>query len=693
MSTLGRGARALRGTPWWVAPLTVALLARLAFRFAADEPILYSHPYNYFHGALAIVESDHPWRFVLASDDWHRWLGPWTIAPLYYLCVAALFALFGPHLLPVQLAQFAADAGVAVMVAWMGRRIAGPLGVWAGIAYAVNFHAVELSATTLTENAHTPLVVAAVVVLMAEGERAAARPGWRSLSAGGFLLGLSALARAVSTAFVPVASLWRWRIGGRRGFWPAVVLATGAAAAVVPWTARNAVFIHDLVPVETNGIYNLYDDNAFVVGAARAGQEARILGEPTLAGQRALATRFALRGIARHPGLFVEKAWRNLLHLIRPDGLQNLLVVEEPMPAWRHAALLLLDDALVLPVVVLFSVWLLAGRASPARGLIALWTGYYLLMVVGLFHNEIRYRSTLLPFALAGAAGGLAVLRDATARRRAPARLALVASGALVALVVAPYVVPAVRALRSAVTLRGIEGQVRAGDLAGAEARVARAAARDPGAARPWLVLGGALARADRPDLAVEALRRARSGRDHVWLPIVVLPTVLREAGRPDEAAAAVAEANAFSWNVDPWLALEAAWRALPAPRLDEVTLGAGDYGAVRGFSNPQRGYRWTLHEACVRLRPTTPAAAYDVTLWMGSPEPSPLAAPVVEVRPAGGPPARLTLTRAVLPYTVRVSALAGVAALCLDAPTWNHGREPAEQGVRVDRVRAAPAP
>jgi hypothetical protein len=54
--------------------------------------------------------------------------------------------------------------------------------------------------------------------------------------------------------------------------------------------------------------------------------------QPTLAEQRAMATRMALRGIARQPGAFVEKAWRNLLHLVRPDGLQILLVSRSPCP-------------------------------------------------------------------------------------------------------------------------------------------------------------------------------------------------------------------------------------------------------------------------------------------------------------------------------------------------------------------------
>jgi hypothetical protein len=182
--------------PWWAIVGGLALAARLLYRFAADEPLLFAHPYNYVHGALRVVEHPEPFRFVLESDAWHQWLGPWTIAPLYYLLVAAVFGLTS-HLLPLQLLQFALDAGVAVATAGLGRRVAGPIGIWAGIAYALDFHAIEQSASTLTENLHTPLLVAALALLVAEAER----PGGRRLSVGGFLLGLSGLARSVSTAF------------------------------------------------------------------------------------------------------------------------------------------------------------------------------------------------------------------------------------------------------------------------------------------------------------------------------------------------------------------------------------------------------------------------------------------------------------------------------------------------------------
>ncbi len=696
MSTPARAARRL---PWWVPTALAALLARALFLFAADEPLLYSHPYNYFHGALAILEHPRPWSFVLSSDAWHLWLGPWTIAPLYYLFLAGLMAVFGPHLLAIQVAQILLDVLAAVLTAHLGRRVAGRFGLWAGVVYAIDFHAIEQCTSTLTENVSNVLLLAGLVLLVEEVERrsvseaGAWRAGrWMAL-AGGFVLGLSGLARSVATAFVPLAAAWRWSQGrDRLALARAVLIAAGAAAAVLPWTIRNAVVTGDFVPVETNGIYNLYDDNTLVEGERRARQEALIRAQPTLAEQRSMALRFALRGIAREPGALAEKAWRNLLHLVRPDGLQLLLVVEEPMPLWRQAALIVLDDAIVLPAVVLFAVFLAASPRSPARGLIAAWTAYYLFMVVVVFHNEIRYRSTLLPLALAGAAGGLARLaRGEGGRLRLRAGLAV--GGVLVALVVAPYVLPALRAARAWPALHAMDVAASSGDRAEVVRQAERAARADPVASRPWLRLGGLLARAGDPAGALAAYQRAAERKPHVWVPTVVAPALLAAAGRTEEASQAVETANAFSWNVDPWLALEAAWRELPAPMTDEVRLGRGDYGAARGFSNPRRDGRWSRHRAWLRVRPTTAAPAYEATLWMGSPLPSPLESAVVRVRTADGTETSFTVSRAIAPYRVRaVPDRDGVVLVRLDAATWNRRGEPAEQGVSVDRLTVSPA-
>ena len=680
--------------PWWLAVFAAALALRLAFVFLVDEPLLYTHQYNYFNGGLKIAEHPDPWTYLLASDEWHTWGDGWTMAPLYHLFVGAVFRLTGRHLRTLQVLQCLLDALSAVMVGALGRALCGRRGTWAGLAYAVYWPAVELPSRTLTENLHTPLLLAGFVALTraSTDDRSSRRTIGRA-AVSGLLIGLSALARAVSAAFLPLAALWRWRVrGGRAGALEAAAILAAGAAAILPWTLRNAVAIGDPVMIETVGIWNVWTDNAFVDSHRYDVQALRIHKEPTPAGRRGLALGYARRGLRESPGAFARKVWDNFEHFFRPEGLHQLLTMEQPRPAWRTVASLLLDDAILVAAVALFVVFLVAGRPAPAAVLVLLWMAYYLFMLVVVFHNEIRYRSAFVPFLLAGAASGASVLVDRTARRPRVG-VALSAGLVLFVLMIIPFAGPGFRAVSSSWSLRPARAAIQRGDLGAASTTAFAAASRDPGSARPWLTYGRWLVDAGRWAEAIDAYERAALRRPDQWTPRLVLPRLLREAGRPEEADTLLREANQFSLNVDPWLALEVAWRELPPPRTDQILLGRDDYGAVRGFLHPRGDHRFTRHRAWVRMIPASTASSYDVTLAMGSPDPTPNRSPTVRVLADGAAPVSFTLAREVRPYTLRAPAPSdGPLLIEIEAPTWNLSDQPPEQGIRVDRVTIVPA-
>ena len=703
-----------RPFPGWVAGVfAVALAARLGFLLVVDQPLLYTHPYNYFSNALAISQHADPWDYVLRHDDWRMQYGEWTVAPLYYVFAAAAFAGFGPHLFPLQVLQCLLGSLTAVAVAAMARELVGRRGTWAGLAYALYWPAIQSTTQTLTENLHTPLFALGVALLM----RSASRGRVPALVLGGLLIGLSALARSVSSAFLALAALWRWRLSGLRpGFRPALILVTSGAAMILPWTARNAFVVGDLVPIESFAYENLWFANALVSRETFLKQEEAVYSQPTPAARRAAATHFAWRGIRRNPEGFAQKVRTNFWHFLRPEGLHAQFALEEPQEAWRAWAAVLLDDGLLLAMLPLLGAALFAGPSSPGRSLLLLWLGYYLFFVIVVFHVEVRYRSAFVPFALALAASGAASL----ARREGRAVLGGLAGLVLAAATLAPYAPAAVRAVQAARALGPASAALARGDLALTETLLAAAAERDPRSSRPWLTLGRKLWAAGRTHEAATAYERAAGLSSPAnWSARLALPRLLAEAGRAREAEDALTVADALSWDNDPWLALEVAWREMPPPKTDLVTPGDGDYGAVRGFYHPRGGdprrlrhrlewnrygrpgeeapppgkHRWTRARAWLRLVPLQPAAAYDVTLVMGSPFPSTLAAPSVRVLVDGREASRFTLGRALQPYTVRATPRPGDAIVVgLDSPTWCRFGEPADQGVRVDSMTVAPA-
>jgi 4-amino-4-deoxy-L-arabinose transferase-like glycosyltransferase len=683
----------IRRIPWWTALGLLALLARLAWRFGADEPLLYSHQYHYWEGALRILEHPRPFWFVFTSDEWRQWPlgGPWTIAPLYYLFLAGLLAISGKSLVFVQVVQSALDALVAVAVGHLGARAAGSSrGRWAGVAYALFLPAIQLSNSTMTEALHTPLLALAFVLLArAVPEKEGGPAVLRVAALAGLVFGLGGLARTVGLAFVPVgAALLLMRHRGR-GWKPATALVLAAALPIVPWAVRNRVLLDDPSPIESASVANLLIDNVYVEGERYDRLEHFVFKETTPSARRDRAMAFVEQGLRKRYHRIPQKVLHNATHFLRPEGLWVLLGVQQPWPAWRHVLNIVFDDVWLVLIPPLFLAWLVAGR-GPLRAMLLAWTVLYLFLIVIVFHTEIRYRMPLAPFAMAGAAGGVAVLARGDHRGRA--RAAALAGAGVIALVsIAPFAGPARRGAIAAARLRAAGSALARGDGAAAVAAASRAATADPTSTWPWVRYARWLFHAGRPAEALEAYARAAPLRELPWEPPATRPALLAALGRMDEARAAAEEANRLALLGDSWIQLEVAWRALGPPQTDEVLLARGDLGAVRHFLQPRGDHRWSRPRALVRMRPRTVAPGYELVIEMGAPPPSPDGGADVQVAVDGADARRLRIGAAFAEYRFPIAAPAdGVVDVEIRARPWSRTRQPAAQGVAVRRVALA---
>jgi hypothetical protein len=577
-----------------------------------------------------------------------------------------------------------------VAVGHLGERAAGsPRGRWAGVAYASYWYAIQLANSTMTEALHTPLLALAFVLTaraLPEGETGEdGVPRLRPAIAAGLAFGVGGLARTVALALVPVVALLLAARGRRRALPAAVAFLAAAALPILPWAVRNRVLLGDPALVESASVANLFVDNVYVDGPRYDRLEHFVFKEPTPEARRDLAMEFVKQGLQKRAHLIPAKLRHNATHLFRPEGLWVLLGVQHPWPAWRHALNLALDDLWLVFTVPLFLAWLVAGRGA-LRAFLLAWTAVYLFLIVVVFHSEIRYRMPLVPYAMAGAAGGVAVL--ARGERRRAARIAALAGTAAVAWVaLAPF---AGRAWRGAVAFARLQeaGPALArGDFDRARAAAFRAAAADPTSTWPWIRYARWLVRAGRPEEALDAYARAAPLREVPWEPPATRPALLAAAGRHHEVPAAAAEANRVSLAVDSWILLETAWRALDAPVTDAVEMARTDYGAARDFMAPRGGHRWSRAAGHVRMRPRTIAAAYDLVLEMGVPPPGPGAA-LVELRVDGARLPPIAVGASFAEHRVAIPAPAdGVVDVELRAPAWSRTGQPAAQGVAVRRV------
>jgi tetratricopeptide (TPR) repeat protein len=674
----------MRRPPWWVVVATLALALRLWLVFVVDKPIGQRH--IYLTSGLWIAEHPAPLDFILRHDDWRDWPGGWTLAPLYPLFLAGLFSVLGSDVRVFQLAQALMDAAAAVAVGALGRAVAPRRGAWAGVAYAACWQTAFLSTRPLTENLHTFLLAPALLLLV----RATAGAGAGAAAAGGGLLGLSALARAVSAAFLPLAALLPirfhgWARGRRAGL---LILAAGAAV-ILPWTARNVLARGDRTLIEDVSAFNLWNDNAYVDAETFAAQKRALAEARTPADRRARALSFALSNVAAAPLSLAGKAWDNARHVVRPDGLHQWLVAEDPEPWWWHAGSVLLGDVFVIGGLPLFLAGALRVWRRPEGSVLVAWSAYYLFLLVVPYHSEIRYRSALVPAFLALAAAGAEALGERPLHRLTRgAGLLGVAAGALA---LAPYARPLARAAHARWVLREARAALASRDLAAARSAARRASAQDPEAAGPWLTYGRWLSGRGFPAEAVAAYEEALRRRPGHPAAVLALPALLREAGLPKRADRALAEAGSLEATMPD--ALDIAWRELPPPRTDAVAMGQADPGALRGFHVAEAGRRWTRPRAWMRLLPASDARRYDVDLVVGAPPPAPFSGPVVTILAAGNDPVRLALDAEVRPHTFRlVRAGEGPLMLELRAPAWSRSGGLVDRGVLVERIEVRPA-
>ena len=310
--------------------------------------------------------------------------GPTAYFPPAYPYVLALVDLIDGHQTghkPALRGERLAGAAIGtIAVALLGLVAFEAFGATAALV-AIGLAAIypvliELSGTLVAEN--LLLVFELAAVWTALRTRRAARP-WGWIAVTGVLTGLATLTHEnAALMLIPLAVAVASAVPGRaaRRIGAVAVLVVAAAAMIAPWTIRNAVQLHHLVPVSdetgitVRGAYNpasaasepvrdkwryyatIPEDSSI---AAHAGRRTEIALGDTLQ-HRALAY------ISRHPTAPLSVGWHNLTRLFE---LENTT-------AWHASA-----AAIGLPV------------ADARVGVIAFWV-LCLLAVCGLLTRAVR---------------------------------------------------------------------------------------------------------------------------------------------------------------------------------------------------------------------------------------------------------------------------------------------------------------
>jgi 4-amino-4-deoxy-L-arabinose transferase-like glycosyltransferase len=173
-------------------------------------------------------------------------------------------ATFGrPDCVPcAKAANALLGSAAAVLLAFLSLRIFGsrPVAIGTGLVAAVHPSFVLLSAGIQSEPLFLVFLLLAGLALLAAADGPSR--GW-ALAAGA-LLGLAALTRPTALALAPLlaAPLFDRRRPRAAGLGLAACALTGLLLALSPWTLRNALRFHELIPVSDAGGVSLYAGNS-----------------------------------------------------------------------------------------------------------------------------------------------------------------------------------------------------------------------------------------------------------------------------------------------------------------------------------------------------------------------------------------------------------------------------------------------
>ena len=181
--------------------------------------------------------------------------------PLYTFFLALHFLLFGKNYLFVEFSQALLGSLSSLLLVYLGRNLFDRLtGLAAGLLCAVY----PIYVYWVTRGQALTLEIFLLIALLLLVLRAMKQDRVRDWALAGFGLGLATLSKTIYLILAPAFLLWAWL--WRRPAFPrlvrnAAVFGIAAAAAIAPWTIRNAITLHAFVPVTTNGGFNFWVGN------------------------------------------------------------------------------------------------------------------------------------------------------------------------------------------------------------------------------------------------------------------------------------------------------------------------------------------------------------------------------------------------------------------------------------------------
>ena len=247
--------------------IAIAITARLAVLFAFPAVFAFSEPGAVIHGSEAYDEYA---RNLLETGVYGRESGvPDSILPpLYSTVLALVYSLFGRSYIAVGIVHTLFDALSIILLHDISRRLfpraaAEWTGALAALFFALYPYLIFQSLTLIDTPLWILLLHVFVWLMVLLRERAAFdRRSFLIALAGGVVLGLSALTRALLPPLAILVALWfLFRLSWQQTLLRLLPVAAASLLALLPWMVRGYQIHGGFVAVALNSGENFYQGN------------------------------------------------------------------------------------------------------------------------------------------------------------------------------------------------------------------------------------------------------------------------------------------------------------------------------------------------------------------------------------------------------------------------------------------------
>jgi 4-amino-4-deoxy-L-arabinose transferase-like glycosyltransferase len=404
----------------WIMPAIVVLTLLLHLGWVFYYPTeLYADSKWYFEKASNISRGEGYIYDTISRK-------PTAVWPVGYPAFLALiFRITGPDEMVAKFANVALAVCIVCLTYLIALRLFDhTIGVFSAFFIAILPGFISYNSLVCSDVLFMALVMSVLLLTLDQNYivPSSARMSWLLALVTGMVSGFMSITRSTGLMLLPLWIIIRW-LSGRHSpisLWRWVLaMGIGTAIVVLPWTARNYVYFHRLIPVSTNGGMNFWmGNNPLAYGGYVFPRDdvnnpfLRLIGDEIAIDQTGYDLGFKF--VREHPFQVLKLLPAKIFYLYNANdaGLEwnirsSVLPRQSGTGTWAYTLANLIY--IVLALFAILGVLILFLRERGAQSLVwigAIFTIYWTIIHLPFFGSD-RFSLPLLPFLTMYAASGI----------------------------------------------------------------------------------------------------------------------------------------------------------------------------------------------------------------------------------------------------------------------------------------------